>query len=125
MTGGVLNKRRITYTHSNAKDHGSWDFNCWGATLFVLNQADKLQWLDCDDMQEWLDKNTTRIYRPRKAGDIVAVHDDCLEHTAVYLGRGRYFHKKGAGRAEVTTLDGIREIYSGEYTFYRLKEAMR
>ena len=117
----TLNRRRVTYAnHRGRMPHYERPyFNCWGATMFVLGGADRLNWLSGWRMQQWLDQNTREIYRPRKPGDIVAVHAWGLEHTAVYIGNSKYFHKQGGNVSEITDLAGIRRTYRGAYTFLR------
>lgn len=101
------------------------NFNCWGATLYVLNEYKRLEWVEMGDMQDWLDENTTRIDQSDiKRGDILSItlHSfiSCLEHTAIYLGRGRYFHKVGGLWSEITTVDGITAIYDGRIEYRRV-----
>lgn len=117
----VLNVRRVRYANNRYK-HPRAYYNCWGATLFVLGHARILQWIECGVMRRWLEENTEPIHRPRKPGDIVAVYGWGLEHTAVYLGNGKYFHKMGSNRAEITDLAGVRKIYDGKYEFKRVRE---
>lgn len=100
-------------------------FNCWGATLFVLGVKTRLYWEDELAMDRWLEENTKELYRPRKKGDILVVKDlfGILKHTAVYMGDGKYFHKRGGGIAEVTNLEGVRKVYPyKQYKFARLME---
>lgn len=120
-----LNKRRLYYSNSR-KNRARSDYNCWGVTQFVLGFADRLKWLDEFEMKRWLDIYTEKIYRPKKSGDILVVYDMLgtyywLKHTAIYLGNGKYFHKQGSCVAEITTLEGIKETYSGKLDFLRIK----
>lgn len=115
----TLNKNRVYHANRKGK-HGGSGFNCWGATLFVLGHADTLLWQNCTYMTRWLEDETVEIEEATKPGDIIAVWSYCLEHTAVYIGHGRYFHKRGSNEAEILTLEGVKDIYPGEYTFRRL-----
>lgn len=121
-----LNPRRVNYANSRGNNAPSIHrFNCYGATRFVLGQAKRLYWTTFSEMQRWLDDNTIKIYRPSKPGDIVTVHvyrDKWLQHTAVYIGNGKYFHKKGSNISEITDLKGIRQTYDGVYAYRRLTE---
>lgn len=120
----TLHKKRITYAYSNAnsgRGQRSW-FNCWGATLYALGAIKSLEWISGTQMEQWLESNTRPIGKPRQPGDIVVfkMYGRWLEHTAVYLGHGMYFHKRGANNAQITTLAGVRRTYSGERTFRRV-----
>lgn len=121
-----LNKRRIYYSNCR-KNKYRGDYNCWGATQFVLGFTDRLRWIwDESEMQRWLDMYAEKIYRPKKPGDILAIHETFfghtyLRHTAVYLGDGKYFHKQGSAKADITTIQGIKDTYSGTCSFLRLK----
>lgn len=117
---GVLNRRRVYHANNRGK-HSTYDFNCWGATLYVLGDRDRLKWVDHREMDEFLVEETEPIYRPAKKGDILTVSVwGRLTHTAVYMGNGRYFHKRGSNSAEITNLAGVRKIYRGEYKWRRL-----
>lgn len=95
-------------------------FNCWGATLFVLNVLGRPVWAEQDVMEAWLEQNAKPVYRPRP-GDVVTIYNyGTLSHTAVCLGKGRYFHKKGSNIAEVTDLAGVKRTYSGTVEFMRV-----
>lgn len=98
------------------------NFNCWGSTLYILNQYSSLQWIETLEMTDWLDSNTTWIDQSDiKRGDILSITlCGYLEHTAVYLGRGRYFHKVGSLWSEITTVDGITAIYDGRIEYRRV-----
>ena len=122
MTATAI-KRRVALAHADANRNHAW-FNCWGATLYILGGHRRRVWFEVQEMQHWLDMNTEQIHGPRKVGDIVCVHTYELQHTAVYLGKGKYFHKMGSNRAEVTDLAGIRNEYSGRYTWRRVKEQL-
>lgn len=117
----TLNKRRVYYANRAGQVRtGHWrGFNCWGATKFVLGANDRLEWVNGWEMQRWLKLATGEIYRPAKAGDILAVWEYGLSHTAVYLGNGKYFHKRESNTSEITTLAGVRKIYRGKCTWHR------
>lgn len=121
-----LKYKRVKYANNRGNNYAVLHkFNCYSATRFVLGHAQRLAWTDFKTMQRWLYDYTEEIHRPRKPGDIVTVHvypDKWLQHTAVYIGGGKYFHKKGSNCAEITDLKGIRQIYQGVYAFRRLKE---
>jgi hypothetical protein len=121
-------KRKVSYAN-NSNNRVRSDYNCWGATQFVLGFAKRLRWIENHEMYEWLNENTHRIYRPSKWGDILAIYysdaDDRpwgLKHTAVYMGNGQYFHKRGACPAQIVTLKEIKETYSGVCVFTRIND---
>lgn len=118
----TLNKHRVYYANRTGQTRtGFWGgFNCWGATLFTLGARRKLEWVECREMENWLMENTRPIHRPRKQGDILVVERYDLEHTAVYIGDGKYFHKRGPNTAEITDLAGVRRIYKGRYSWRRV-----
>ena len=97
------------------------DFNCWGATLFVLGQSDTLEWVDSWHMINWLCRETKPIKKATSLGDILVISDHSLEHTATYIGRGLWFHKRGSNKAEILSMAEVLEIYPGRYEFRRLK----
>ena len=112
----TLVKNRLYYANSRGKN-GTTDFNCWGATLFVLGMTHRLDWIERYEMEELLDDNAHNIKADeRTRGDILALWvDGCLIHTAVYMGRNKFFHKRGMNNSEITKLDGILAIYN-EFT---------
>lgn len=127
MSTIALNKRRVYYANNrgNKESYRSrTGFNCYGAVLFALGAMDKLAWVGEWYMLDWLNKHTDKIYRPRRKGDIISFHECGLTHTAVYLGKGKYFHKRGMNTAEITDLRGIRETYDGEIQFHKVKETI-
>lgn len=119
----TLDRKRMYHANQRGKG-GSPDFNCWGATLFVLGHAKRLNWKECQLMTSWLENNTKKIKQVSEPGDILAIWShwsERLEHTAVYIGRDRWFHKRGMNKAEITTLREIKKIYEGKSTFHKLK----
>jgi len=123
-----LNTERVNIANERGKD--GWDntFNCWGATLYCLNMDSELLWIDKEEMTEFLDIHTKEIDdAPNlKVGDILAMYRDDdhyygsgLCHTAVYLGNGKYFHKKGGGISEITDEIGILDSYHYDKAEYR------
>lgn len=117
-TVNTLNPSRVTNAFSEWR--AGRMFNCWGATLYVLNVLGRPVWAERDVMEAWLEQNAKPVYRPRK-GDVVTItRYGCLEHTAVSLGGGKYFQKLGHNRAEVTDLAGVKHHYHGAVQFMRV-----
>jgi hypothetical protein len=118
-----INKRRVKIANEKGNSSNSW-FNCWGATLYVLNAIDKLDWVDNEDIVEFIENETKAIKEEEiSVGDIlvlygtrygVGVHG--IIHTAVCTSVDEndceLFHKKGGGQAEFTNLEGVRTSYS-------------
>lgn len=115
-----MKNNRLYYSNQKGK-YGGLQFNCWGATAFILGLEDRLRWIEIREIGNLLECCTTIISdREIKRGDILTIYGKyCLEHTAVYLGRGRYFHKMGGLNSEITDLNGVYEIYGNTKVEYR------
>lgn len=116
-----MNRNRLYYSNNRGK-RGGYDFNCWGATAFVLNIIDRLKWLEDYEMEDILHNYTSEISEDEiKRGDILVIKyaGGGLEHTAVYLGRGKYFHKRGGNISEIVDINAVCRIYRGEIREYR------
>lgn len=116
-----MNNNRLYYSNNRGK-RVTWGFNCWGATAFVLNLVDRLQWLQDWQMEDILHDYTKVVNENEiKRGDILVMcyMSGTLKHTAVYLGRGKYFHKRGSNFSEITDMNGICRVYSDENIEYR------
>jgi cell wall-associated NlpC family hydrolase len=112
---GVLSNKRVGRANQKGAN-GTYDFNCWGATLYVLNVSRTLTWVEEHVMQEFLVKRTDKIKTEDiQEGDIFVMYGETwfgyLQHTAVYIGEGMYFHKRGSKHSEITNLEDIFEIY--------------
>lgn len=107
-----LRKSRLYYANSEGRGF-THKFNCWGATKFVLGFEKRLRWVMTEEMTEWLEQHTEVVHETGiQVGDILSLwHDGTLEHTAVYLGRGKYFHKIGARNSEITNYEGVLAPY--------------
>ena len=124
----VLNIQNVKKAYLEGKEN-NFDFNCWGATLYSLGYSKRLRWVNGDEMIEWLDENTFVVPMDYlQIGDILVLwrgedRNDFtypLEHTAVYLGKGKYFHKRGSSCSEIATLEDVRAIYwQGEFAEIR------
>ena len=120
----MLKQRRLYYANNRGKViYYRRDFNCWGATAFVLGIEDKLKWIEEEEMVGILEENTTIVEtEARQRGDILTIYDGGgyrLSHTAVYLGRGKFFHKRGMNISEITDIGGIIRIYGNDKIEYR------
>jgi NlpC/P60 family len=109
----MINNNRLYYANRKGK-RGGYGFNCWGATLFTIGAIDKLEWLECDEITEFIENETISISESAlQRGDILVLIDrwDEIMHTAIYLGRGKYFHKSGSNHSEITDLRSILHVY--------------
>lgn len=110
------------------------DYNCWGATMFVLGAKDHLTWVDNPEISDWLMANCEPVKRPQ-IGDVLGLFykDDAkkiarLMHTAVYIGNGRYLHKLGQQKAVVEPLAKVIAHYrnvTNSKLMFRPKENIR
>lgn len=126
-----LSRTKVYYANYRGKTLTSY-FNCWGATMYVLGHEKRLTWIDQGTMIEWLDENTKHHCSPScrchlrseeefytlpdniQPGDILTMwKGDDLVHTAVYIGRGKFFHKRGESTSEITEISWILWIYGG------------
>lgn len=119
----TLKRNRLYYANNRGKQrYHSGDFNCWGATAFVLGMTDNLVWIECGTMMNILTEKTTVVeYKERQRGDILVIYEGgkWLHHTAVYLGRKKFFHKRGMNTSEITDIRGIVRIYGKDKIEYR------
>jgi hypothetical protein len=75
--------------------------NCWGATLLILKEKNRLEWVTARRMDKFLKRRTKNVNDANKGlklGDILVIRDKDSElvHTAVYVGNDNWFHKRGA-----------------------------
>jgi len=118
---------RVQHVLGMANTH-TQDFNCWGATRFIANGSDHLEWVDYDAMGEWLTSNYSPIPKTQvQEGDIVALFspDMRLVHTAYCVEKNRYVHKIGQNVARLETLNGVLKTYARQaerYIFLRRNE---
>ncbi len=111
----ILNTRNIKEANKVVKDGYSDDFNCWGATLYALNQIEELEWTSHYDMVDFLDQKTEVSKDKLIEGDILVLWIDKsrkrLEHTAVFVKGFKFWHKIGGCESEYASKKKIREIY--------------
>lgn len=132
----LINERNLEIAHNEGKT-GNGGFNCWNATLFVLGKTDELYWSDNFEIADFINEETFTIPSPSK-WDILVLYDfpssywaeeqgidpEILRicHTAVYIGNGQWFHKRGESQSEFATENEIKEIYpsSSESKYRRI-----
>jgi len=121
----ILNETRMNEAKEQGKG-GTSQFNCWGCTLFILDISEDLYWVDNEEITKFIDCNTSIIIKP-KIGDILVLYvypdvewldeEDVdpdilrISHTAVYVGDGKWFHKRGCNQSEFVTEKEIKEVY--------------
>lgn len=117
----------------NMAGDGTKDFNCWGASQYVLKARDTLGWVENQEMTDWLEENTEIVKKP-EVGDILTLFNTGmwfdgqrfhfgrrLVHTAVYLGDGEYLHKLGQSRAERVAQRTVFKAYKNSYDEHQLR----
>lgn len=117
----MIQSSRIQTMIKATKTGYNSEFNCWGATQYLLGHKDKISWINEKKMWSWLDKKTVIINNEKlKAGDILVIsrNDGALIHTAVYVGRNKWFHKKGKWEAVRESKEEIINHYAGGLYIY-------
>lgn len=105
-----LNISNIKKAHEKGFN-GDWGFNCWGSTLFVLNQRKTLRWVSCKSITKFIDQKT---FEPNdiKRGDILVLyHNNKITHTAVYLRKNLLWHKRGGRISEFGNEKNVKSCY--------------
>lgn len=101
------------------------DFNCWGASCLYYSLVERPLWISHETMNDFIDQKFSRLRRSSKlkVNDMVAFYNrGDLIHTAVFLGRDRFFHKIGAQLCTIDSLKEIKLLYkSTSVRYYRLK----
>lgn len=123
----MLNISNVRKSHSIAKGCGGNDeFNCWGATLYALGATKQLFWADDDDINDFIETKTTEVSGKLKKGDILALYDRIgISHTAVYIGGGKWFHKRGGLDSRYDSKNDVLDdyyLYCTHYKIYRVKK---
>ncbi len=110
MMMNIVNRQRMYYSKSKGYTR---QFNCWGATTYVLEIHNRLNWLDVWTMEQILEDRTEPVKGKIKIGDILVLRDnwDELQHTAIYIGGGKYYHKKGSDISEYCSLNDVLSAY--------------
>lgn len=96
--------------------------NCWGATMYVLGIWDSYWWVQREEMVPELEKLPVIAESELRPGDIVVWRSHWLEHTAIYVGDGKVWHKPGGWRAAIDRIEDITEdngYYYGQVSEYR------
>jgi hypothetical protein len=131
----LLNNSNIKLAHKEGKE-GNDSFNCWGTTLFILNKVQELRWIYREEITDFIEEHTKIIESidELKTGDILVMCGDVSDnyyhneeyepgviHTAVYVGKNLWFHKRGANESEFLPLECILDCYGhDEYTINRI-----
>lgn len=91
--------------------------NCWNATILYFDQEFPIRYVSALEMETWIEQNTYEDpFKLCSPGDIFEMrlsHNKELFHTAVWVGPGILFHKRGyTGLWEYCTEQYIRDVYS-------------
>lgn len=102
--------------------------NCWALTMLICGGIRRPTWAHVDQVEEWLEDKTHDIDDAPRAGDIFIMRsrfargrDRCMEHTAVYMGNGIYWHKPGADVGQYTTMADMQEQYPEATICYHVR----
>jgi hypothetical protein len=106
----VINESNLNIANEKGKN-GSEDFNCWGATLFVLDKRKILKWISLKIITKFITHETFEITTPQLGDILVLYKNDKIIHTAIYIKKDLLFHKRGANISEFTTEKNIKHIY--------------
>ena len=127
-----VNGRRVGRAIREWKNAKGW-YNCWGATLFILEKTDELYWVENCEIKDFIDNETEEKGDwDIEVGDILVLWGErswCEDnedsfgiiHTAVFLTPTKLFHKVGGEQAEFATEDEVLGIYNEhtDYTIHR------
>lgn len=102
------------------------EFNCWGASCLYYKIIDSPRWVSDTDMNLMISNKFTRLKSSKQAAinDMIALYErGNLIHTAVMVGKDRFFHKIGRNLCTVDSLEQIKAIYSehDKIRYYRYK----
>lgn len=92
--------------------------NCWALTMMICGALDEPKWARLEEVEQWLATCTHAYEGEPRPGDIFVMRSHrnhgrihCIEHTAMYLGNGTYWHKPGSDVGQYTTLEQMQYIY--------------
>ncbi len=109
----MLNIKNIREGHSLAGGKNKSYFNCYGATLYGLGEKNMLVWIRSEFMEDFLNEHTTLQSGELKKGDILVLKNEYgeLEHTALYIKKGTWWHKIGGKHSEFNSKLNIIKCY--------------
>lgn len=145
MISKQINQEKVNEAYARWENRDKhYSFNCWGTTLYALDKVDELYWVDCEEITEFINRNTFTVIGEDsiKSGDILVMYEyaddfystdydeDTWEemldkdgmwiiHTAVFITPTKLFHKCGGGIAEFTDIQGVLNSYS--YNRYEVR----
>lgn len=98
--------------------------NCWGTTAFVLGWEKRHRYVSCGAMETYLEEHAEKLSkRPFRfrIGDVAAkISVGGLEHTALYIGQGKWLHQLGyLGIVVLHRFSTMKKFYPGKLVFYR------
>lgn len=97
-------------------------FNCWGATLAYFGVIKKPYWVHPMDMNLWLKTHTKPVTKVQVNDIAVFRRGETLIHTAIYLGKSKWWHKEGELETYTKSLREIKSLYPAQVSFVRIKK---
>ena len=102
--------------------------NCWALTMLIYGGLKAPKWVTADEIEQWLADNTVDAIGEPRSGDILVMRskynysrENCIEHTAIYMGNGDYWHKPGNDVGQYTTLAFMQRLYAGATIQYHVR----
>jgi hypothetical protein len=102
--------------------------NCWALTMLIWGALDMPKWAAPEEIEEWLFLNTHEAIGKPRPGDVLVMRSpfnygrpNCIEHTAVYMGNGDFWHKPGIDVGQWTTLADMKKIYKNATILYYVR----
>jgi len=122
----VVNK--ILKLHSNMKNNYMSEgniiehYNCWAFISYLFGWIDGLHWIYEDEIDDYLETYTIRVFGDPEPGDIAAGYSDqgIILHTGLMVKGGMILHKPGGGALDFETFhQGMNRRYWPETVEYR------
>lgn len=102
--------------------------NCWALTMLICGGLNKPKWVEADEIEKWLALNTHGFNNKVRSGDILVMRspfaydrNNCIIHTAIYMGEGKYWHKPGSDVGQYATLKDVQKIYRNANIVYHVR----
>lgn len=117
----VINESNLNTANEQGQHYETQDnFNCWGATLYVLNKIGYLEWSSQKKITNFIYDDTFTVDDIKKGDIFVLYSNGKIIHTAVYTGKNILFHKRGGSTSEFVSEDRVKCIYD-EYDKYEIR----
>lgn len=97
LTNTLVDSNKLSLKAQRLKDNGPLrnGCNCLGTSLYLLGLTKSPRYASKASLHLGLERNFSQINSrtPKRSGDLFVFSDG--EHSILYLGNGKYFHKKG------------------------------